>query len=303
MKLLHKKVVLSNCTGPLTIIPFSCCHVDDAGFHEALFTQCIEEIRTTPDCIAVGLGDYFTFLRTTARKHLRAYVADDNSWLELDAMVRKEAQGFVERWLTPIKTKLVGLAEGNHLYTFIDGTTSTQYMCQLLGVSYLDKPCFMRLQVCDSQGKTLKVFRVLMHHGDWSGGAARMGTDLNSLETKAAGFDVDIFLAAHTHRRAGIHIPTLTIPTTGELKLVERPRALIRTGCFMRGYMPGCVGRYVDQKLLPPSDLGYVKLAIRFTQEHDPARYQKQRASGAASARQASDRSRGNLGYKFEFTV
>ena len=91
MKVLDTEVILDNPNSPLTIIPFGCVHRDDPGFREPLWRQCVDEIASTHNCYAIGLGDYANFLRTTARTYLKAYVADDNSFRELDSIVKSDA--------------------------------------------------------------------------------------------------------------------------------------------------------------------------------------------------------------------
>lgn len=300
MKLLHHRVMLHNSTGPLTIIPIGCIHADDQGFNESLFKQCIDEIKATPDCVVIGLGDFSNFLRTTARKHLQSYTGDEDSWRDLDQMVRKKAEEFVEKWLMPIRGKILGLAEGNHFHKFVSGETDTQYMCQLLEVPYLEKPAFVRLQVCSHLKRTLRVLKLLIHHGDWSGGTTRTGGDVNALENKGMGFDFDVFIASHTHRRYGMHLPVLTIPGSGRLKVIERPRVFIRTGTFMRGYVEHCQGRYVDKKLLPPTDLGYVRLLVHFQSFYDAERYKSLRVD---HTRGQSRYAKTNLTHRFEIRI
>lgn len=277
MKLLDYTITLTNPKDPITLFPFGCVHADDPGFRHALFRQFINEVNDTPNALAIGLGDYSNFLRTTARKHIKSYTADDNSFNELDDMVKNRADGFYADFLGKLKKgKLVGLAEGNHYWEFQNKTTDTQYLCDLANVPYLDKPCFLRLNI-QYANRTLRVLRILIHHGDWSGGWSRMGGDVNGAEMKALGFDFDVYIFSHTHRLWAVQIPTLTIPSSGELKPVERPRLFIRTGCFVAGFdEKACTGNgYAAKKLLNPTALGYVKAQIQFYQEYDKERYEK----------------------------
>lgn len=298
MKFLHKTIQLAYPTQPLTLIPFGCVHHDEPGFRESLFRQCLQEIMETPQCYAIGLGDYSSFVRATARKHLKSYTADEDAWRELDSMVKTNAIAFYRDYLEPLakKGKLIGLAEGNHYYTFQNSTTDTQFLCELAKVPYLDKPCFLRLKVV-MKGGHAKVFKVLIHHGDWSGGYARIGGDMNSLEMRGLGFDCDIFIASHTHRLFAVHVPVLTIPSSGTLRPIERPKVFIRSGCFIAGYDAQC-SNYVQRRLLPPTALGYARLEIKFYQEYD-----KERANEARKKSRHPETWRGarcgNIKYKF----
>src|SRR3990167_573660 len=307
--LINKIIDPKTCFSRVTLIPFGCVHSDDPGFNQEEWERCLQDIRSTPDCYAIGLGDYKNFLRTTARKHLKSYTGDEDSWRDLDQMVRKEAQEFLGRWLLPIRHKLIGLAEGNHMYEFSTGGTDTQYMCERLEVPYLSKPAFVRLQFRErSHHKVYATLKMLVHHGDWSGGYTRAGGDVNSAEMKALGFDFDIYVFSHTHRKWAMQIPNLTIPIRGALRTVERPRVFIRTGCFVRGFPDRCAtaetqvresGRYASKKLLNPTAIGYVRLVTSFHRRVDRQKYDDLRKQGK-TVRYADMRSYENLGHRFE---
>lgn len=296
MILIDRTVTLERLSDPVTIIPFGCVHADDPGFREALFQRCLAEHETVPNCYYIGLGDYKNFLRTTARKHLQSYVADDNSFLELDSLVRGETIKFYRQYLKRLDGRLLGLAEGNHLYEFANRTTDTQFLCELAKVPYLGKPCFMRLKI-EHAGKTMRVLRILIHHGDWSAGSGRMGGELTAAENKSLGFDFDIYLFSHTHRKYAFQSPTLTIPVVGALKTIERPRVFIRSGAFMAGYDPKCTHSYAHKKLLPPTELGYCKLKIQFYRHYDALRTQRRRDPHRGPSRGAV------TNWQYRFTV
>lgn len=263
-------------TKPIRILPFGCVHADDPGFHRHLFQQFVESALSSDQTVVIGMGDYHNFLRGTARKHLKSYVEDENSFEDLDTLVKNRAREFYLEWLKPIENRLLGLAEGNHYHEYMNRTTDTQTLCELAGCYYLDKPAFVRLRITNN-GKALKVFKILIHHGDWSGGYSRIGGDLNSIENKGVlGFsNFDIFLFGHTHRKGGFKAQHLDITKYGEPKVIEIPKVFIRTGCFVAGYDQKCIGGYVQKKLMPPTELGWVELQIVFYREYDKKRTQE----------------------------
>lgn len=276
MKLLEYTIHVKSTSEPITLIPFGCIHADDPGFRPHLLRQCLDRLKEDKNAYGIGMGDYHNFLRGTARKHLKSYTADENSFLDLDAMIHTRAREFYKTWLQPVEKKIIGLAEGNHYYSFYNSTTDTQLLCELMGVAYLDKPAFIRL-IVRYNGKVLGLFKILVHHGDWSGGYTRIGGDFNAMENKGLlGFGhFDIFLCGHTHRKGGFKVPLMDLAERGELKLVERPKLFARTGCFMAGYDPKCMGTYAQKKLLAPTDLGWVEIGIRFYREYDKEKTQR----------------------------
>lgn len=297
MKLLEYTIHIKKPSDRVTLIPFGCVHADDPGFRPALFKQCLDRIKHDPNAYGIGMGDYQNFLRGTARKFLKSYNADENSFDDLEPLIKNRADLFYRDWLKPIEKKLIGLAEGNHYYQFKNNATDTQHLCEKADCHYLDKPAFIRLKVV-YKGKALRIFKPLIHHGDWSGGHSRIGGDFNSMENKGLlGFgSFDLFLFGHTHRKGGFKVPVMDLSTTGELKLIERTKLFVRTGCFMAGYDPKCAGTYAQKKLLAPTDLGWCEIGIRFYREYDKGRTERYKAKKPGH----SGGQTGNFKYEFE---
>ena len=278
----------------MTLIGFGCLHADDPGFNEDLWLECVETIQKTPLCWAFGLGDYSTLARSHYRNYVRAYSQDEDSQREIDALVKDQMRDFYKKYFKPLKGKLLGLAEGNHRWEFLNGTTSTQFLCELAEIPYWGFTSLHRLQFVHQLGSGIYVLKMLAHHGDWSAGGITPGGDLNSLERRAEGWDTDITWVAHTHRKMAYVSPVMTIPETGTLRIIERPRVYIRAGCFVRGYVPGCV-TYAERKLLKPTELGWVTLKVQFYQPRDPEKTARLKAEGK------SDRSAaGAVRYRFK---
>lgn len=277
MTLLERVITVSGRSGSFRLIPFGCLHADSEGHRKALWEQCRKELLK-PDTYGLGAGDYRDLLRTTAMTYLRGYQADRTSMKSVDDLVRESTIDFYHDYFKGLEAKIIGLGKGNHLYEYMDGTNDNQQLCQLLHVPYLDNPSFIRLIVQTPGRGTIAILRILLHHGHWSGGTSRPGGSVNAAEMKAAGFDFDIYVFSHDHRKWAMHIPTLTIPRRGTLEVVERPRCFIRTGCFVAGYDKKCgAGNYVQDKLMHPSDLGFVTLTVKFFREYDANKYARAR--------------------------
>jgi hypothetical protein len=230
-----------------------------------------------------GLGDYFDILRGTARKHIKSYAADNDSFSQFDEPLRRRDVEFYHDYLKPIEKKIILLMRGNHSWDFADGTNETQHLAQLCKTFYGDVLAGVRLRIqCQFAGedKTLAVLTIRCHHGDWSGGYTRTGSDYNAMEMKSVlGFSpYDIFAYSHTHRKGGFKVPHLGLPKRGELKELSYHKAFIRSGCFMTGYPPkACSATYAERQMLAPTELGHTRLEIQFFRDYDPARYRRQR--------------------------
>lgn len=301
MKLIERTITIPTRGGEFRLIPFGCLHADSEGHRKGLWDQCREELLK-PNTYGIGAGDYRDLLRTTAMRYLRGYNADRTSMKSVDDLVRESTIDFYHEYFKGLEAKIIGLGKGNHLYEYQEGDNDTQQLCRLLNVPYLDNPSFIRLVVKTPDGRTVNTLRILLHHGNWSGGSSRPGGSVNAAEMKAAGFDFDIYIFSHDHRKWAMHIPTLTIPKRGELEVVERPRCFIRTGCFVAGYDKKCGdGNYVQDKLMHPSDLGYVTLTVKFYREYDAVKYKREQSrQPTRKARELRGAGVGRDKYKFK---
>jgi len=295
---LHVDIHLNSPADIWTIIPFGCVHYPEPGHCAETFRQLLEELKK-PNTKGVGLGDVFTWSRGTLRKHLATYVEDEDSYRELDKMVRGQTEKFYKESIEEVQHNIIGFGEGNHYHQFQDGTTSTQYLCQLAGVPYLDKPAVLRIAIGFKDHHPKTILKGLLHHGDWSGGSASVGGDITAQEKKFASFpSFDFFFASHTHRKTAVQIPSLDIPELGRLQLIERPRIMIRTGCFIRGYDECVKNNYAQRKLLSPTEIGYVKLEVFWERPYDKEKYSQERMDGKKRDK-AHNASHGKLRHKF----
>lgn len=272
MRILEHTIDIPSTDTEIRLIPIGCIHADTDGFASSLFDECLDELRK-PYTYAMGCGDYLDAVRTHSRVAIKAYRAQDEDDMVPDRWARKHYEEFYLKKLKPVRDKFLFIGRGNHLWESSDGTTSDNWLANWLGCPYGDKPTFLRLRV-RYKDRIIKTFKILVHHeGGGGGGYARHGTDINAAETKLYQFgSFDIIVFSHTHRKWGLLIPDLELPDRGGLRLVERTRALIRTGCFTRSYDVKCLSHYAHKKLLPPTELGYVTLKIKFSKprEHGP---------------------------------
>lgn len=280
MKLLDYHLVLPTRNTPFSLFPFACVHADNEGHSHSKWMEFLHEVKTTPNAVAIGLGDYMDFLRTHARQYLKMYPHDENSFNKLHDWRRKAADDFCEKYLDGIKDKLIGLSLGNHHHEFEAGYNDTMYMCEQLKVPYLGKGFFIRLNVSEPHRTTEYSFIILGHHGEGIGGGATMGGDVNAMENKSKDWDADILIAAHNHKKHGFHKEPVSIPRRGKLQLIERPKAFIRAGCFMRGYVENCVTYAEAKGLMNPTAIGYVRLDVKFKQDYDPIAYRDSKREG-----------------------
>ena len=111
------------------------------------------------------------------------------------------------------------------------------------------------------------------------GGRTTSG-DVAALTKLEAGFDADIYVAGHTHRRHAHKEAVLTLSRKGEPRIVDRTRVFIRCGAFLKGFRedePTTTRRhvptYAEEKMLRPTDLGWVELEVKWRSKDVKAYY------------------------------
>lgn len=268
MKLIEHTIVVPNECTPVSVFPFACVHKDNEGHSASHWQAFLEEVKGTKHAVALGLGDYQDWLRTHARDFLYHYRDDKHSFNRLQDWRRAEALKFAEE-LEPIADKLALLSVGNHHHEFPDGTNDVQEMCRELSVPYGGHGGFLRLRIkCPNRPAHLSL-SVLYHHGERIGGGATIGGDINAMAKKSEAWEFDALIVAHNHKKHGAPMTVVGCTKRGKMELVERPKVLIRAGCFMRGYVENCVTYAEAAGLMNPTAIGNVRWDIIPKKKHE----------------------------------
>lgn len=261
MKLLPYTVTVPSRFTKVSLFPFACVHKDNEGHCAEKWRAFLKEVKDTPYAVAMGIGDYHDWLRTHAREFLRQYRDDTTSFNRLHDW-RHEVTAKFAHELRPIKDKLALLSLGNHHHTFDSGEDDVMELCRLLGVQYGGKAGYLRLLIQQKDRPAHIALNILYHHGEKIGGGASLGGDINAMVKKSEGWEFDILCVAHNHKKHGVQQTMITCPKKGEMQLVEKPKAFIRAGCFMRGYVKDCVTYAEEAGLMNPTAIGHVRLDI-----------------------------------------
>ena len=252
-----------------SLLPASCLHWPLG--EKDLIQRWVDEIRSDPNAYTILLGDSFDMARTHYRNHIRSYRDDDNSQEALDDFARQEVAALA-KVLTPIKGRIWGVLAGNHMWEFLDGTNSEQYLCQLLKLPYLGALGLIRV-TCEwdanrRMGYNLTIFA---HHNGGSTGARTTGGDVAGIVRQEPAWDADIYLTGHTHRKLLIRETVLGITPKGSPKVVERNRIFARCGSFLKSFKedyPSATQAhrpsYAEKRALRPADLGWVRINVRW---------------------------------------
>lgn len=257
--------------GRSTFMPAGCLHWPVG--EKDLLRQWVRSVAEAENGFTILMGDALDCARTHYRKHIRSYQEDENSQEALDEWHRKDVRDLAKE-LEPIKGKIIGAISGNHYWQFMDGTTSDQYLCQLLGIRYLGPYAAIRLDFRNqTNGRVMYHMTMVAHHNGGSQGGRTTGGDVNAALAMERAFEADIYLVSHTHRRHAHKETILTLSSKGKPAVRERMKVFVRTGAFLKGFkadsptanaphFPG----YAELRAYRPTDLGWVTLNIKLSQ-------------------------------------
>lgn len=174
-----------------------------------------------------------------------------------------------------MKPNLLGLIDGNHNWTFKNGTTATEDLADRLGAEYLGWLCHYTLRIQFSYGKSSKNINIyiLACHGKAGGKTA--GASVNQLDDASRIFPMsDLIIMGHDHQRLARPIDILIPVTdthTGEVHIKQKRQFLIRSGSFKKAYTVDTTG-YEVGRLLRPADLGASFVEIGFHRDQKDGR-------------------------------
>ncbi len=245
---------------PIRLVPFGDIHRSAALCHEEKWLEFLENEKRERNTFYIGMGDYDDLMSTSERASMRRAEMHDQTIAEIEQMQKRSIDRLTKE-ISFMRGRVIGLIEGNHYAEFINGTTSTQRMCDTLGCKYLGASAFIRLSLsCPTDPKRALAFDIWAHHG--LGAARLVGGSFNRVQNMAEAAEADLYLMGHDHRRGALPLNRLQLKGQGDnIRLANRKVYVARTGSFMRGYVEGARS-YVADGAMNPSDLGVVVFTL-----------------------------------------
>jgi predicted phosphodiesterase len=209
-------------------------------------------------------GDMFDQFRTKARRHVRSYTADRNSFNIVEEANMKHIEKLAE-FLGPVKEKIIGSVSGNHYSDFPDGQISDQKLANLLGDSWCGVAGFIRVNLTTGQQKYPLI--IALHH-DGGSGARTPGADFNAFHNVAKNIEADIIVMGHTHRL--YNVPGATKVCVNEDGHVgAKGTIFVRSGAYLKRYTEEHTDPnepfnpdYGEERLYPPSTFGHTIVEV-----------------------------------------
>ena len=152
-----------------------------------------------------------------------------------------------------------------------DGSTSDIKIAEALRAPFLGDAAIVRLifdKHKDVDGLPLKA-DIWCHHG--RGGGVGAAAPISLLEKTARGFDADIYLMGHQHKKVATPIDEMFWSRDG--RMLHRTKLLACTGSFLKGYLANSMsegragGTYVEKGMMTPVSLGGIVIELGVVKE------------------------------------
>jgi hypothetical protein len=245
---------------PLHLYPLGDIHLGAAACDIEDFRRTVKRIAADPHALWIGMGDYGDLIMPSDPR----WSFSGHDWKRLGFLNGRptvsnlgvEHRDMIERELTPIKDKCIGLLYGNHedafaKYYFID---VARYLAERFKVPMLGYTALVRLDVEIKRGtkahhETWPV-TIFAEHGASGGGSE--GNKVNALQKRGLEFHADVYLKGHVHAYGISHRTELG---WGLKELATRDRIFMLTGTYLKGYSE-FETTYGERKAYPPNELG-----------------------------------------------
>ena len=224
----------------------------------------------TKHAMFLGMGDYVDMASPSNRRTLKAAGLYDTVTEALQAKAQEDIKTFLQHTLYT-KGAWLGLLQGHHYMDMADGSTSDMKIAEALRAPFLGDAAIVRIifdKHKDVDGLPLKA-DIWCHHG--RGGGVGAAAPISLLEKTARGFDADIYLMGHQHKKVATPIDELFYSRDG--RMLHRTKLLACTGSFLKGYLDNSMsegragGTYVEKGMMTPVSLGGIVIELGVVKE------------------------------------
>ena len=270
MEIIDFEIIYKSKRDKINLIGLGDIHLGHAGCDKQKLGQVIDYIKNNQNCYWIGMGDYAECININDKRFDPQSIDRDFEIKNLSDLVSRQYQT-IKKLLYPIRDKCIAILCGNHEETIrlryfrdIALDLARELKVRPKQRLYLGYSGFIRLRLrrIGVKGKHHSIiYLIYVHHG-W-GSARSSGAKVNRIDNFMKGFDGDLLMIAHEHKKViAPPVTMLSVPLRGKQILIERKRMGIMTGGFLRGYEQG-IHSYVERKGYNPSDLGIVKVILK----------------------------------------
>jgi len=224
----------------------------------------------TKQALFLGMGDYVDMASPSNRRTLKAAGLYDTVTEALQVKAQEDIKTFLQHTMYS-KGAWLGLLQGHHYMDMADGSTSDMKIAEALRAPFLGDAAIVRIifdKHKDVDGLPLKA-DIWCHHG--RGGGVGAAAPISLLEKTARGFNADIYLMGHQHKKVATPIDELFYSRDG--RMLHRTKLLACTGSFLKGYLDNSMsegragGTYVEKGMMTPVSLGGIVIELGVVKE------------------------------------
>ena len=245
------------------LYPIGDIHLGAAACDVDALRKTLSEIEQDDSALWVGMGDFAECINLQD-KRFDVKSVDPKYLPRLDDIANACFEDLAEMF-APIRDKCIGLLVGNHEETLrlkhsqdVHGALCLRLGLKNLGYDSLIRWKFVR-QVSGGKAPATNL-TIFASHGTIAG--RRDGAKLNRIEDLNRNFDADMYLVGHGHSQLVGRSVQLTVPESGKLKMKERLRLSLMTGCWRKSYEEG-TRDYSEKSHFAPPVIGCPVVTIR----------------------------------------
>ena len=242
------------------LVPIGDTHIGTRNCNEEKLQATIDWIKRTKNAYWIGMGDYGEFINYSDPRFDPSEITDYFKQ-HLSNLHFAQAE-YVAKMFDSVANKCVGLIEGNHEQTIKKHyhMCLTDYLAVQLHTRNLTYTAMVRWLIrrknINGGAQTVVIYA---SHG--FGVAASDGMAINRLMQQSKGFDADIFLMGHVHRRVCNSANRLFMSSRGEPRILSSKKIYGVTGAFLSCY-DNATECYAETKGVLPTSTGTLKITI-----------------------------------------
>lgn len=249
----------------MLLIPIGDVHLGARACDVDALRRTVSEIQNTENAFWVGMGDYAECINLTD-KRFDLKSLEPRFLPRLDDLANACFEE-LKQILTPIREKCLGLLVGNHEETLrlrqsqdIHGALCLALRAPNLGYDCLLRWTFRRCKAAKHGRFPATTLKILASHGTIA--SRRPGAKINRMEDIASNFNCDIAMFGHGHSKLASERIELDVPASGTMRLMERKKIVIMTGCYRKNHAEGTLD-YAEKAGYPPVPIGSPRIRIR----------------------------------------
>ena len=225
----------------------------------------------TKHAMFLGMGDYVDMASPSNRRTLKGAGLYDTVTEALNNKACNDIYDFLGVSMFT-KGSWLGLLQGHHYMENVeDNKTSDMCLAEALDAPFLGDSALVRIIFDKHKGVDGLPVKadIWCHHG--RGGGASVAAPIGYLEKIARGFEADIYLMGHQHKKVAAPIDQIYFARNG--RMLHHTKLLACTGSFLKGYLADSLsegragGTYVEKGMMTPVSLGGIVIELGIAKE------------------------------------